>query len=51
MQNPPTVSGTGADYQVESSNPCVYTYQPDSAGNRKIQYDPTTGAVTTLNNN
>jgi len=44
MQNPPAVSGTGADYSVTGSGPCVYTYQPGT-GTRTITYNANDGSV------
>lgn len=47
MQNPPSASGTGADYatSVNGSGECEFAYQKGS-GTRTITYDPSTGDVT-----
>ena len=47
MQNPPTVAtGTGSDYRATAGGGvCTYTYQGDTANNRRITYNSTNGAI------
>lgn len=51
MQNPPSVStNAGFDYRAtEGGGVCTYAYQGDTAANRSIAYDSSTGAITVSN--